>query len=115
MYNDIGKTHDFRMFKESMVGILPERLIILGDGAYVGIHEYFPCAIIPYKATKNKPLSKDQKEINALISKVRVKVEHVIRQIKIFRICKETYRSKSESGLRRLKLISAIINLMRLS
>ena len=115
MYNDTGKTHDFRMFRESMVGVLPERLIILGDCAFVGIHEYFPGAIIPYKATKNKPLTKEQKEINTLISKVRVKVEHVIRELKIFRICKETYRGNSESGLRRVQLIASIVNLNRFS
>jgi len=98
-----------------MVGVLPERLIILGDCAFVGIHEYFPCAIIPYKATKNRPLTTEQKEINTLISKVRIKVEHVIRELKIFRICKETYRGKGERGLERVKIIASLVNMMRKS
>jgi len=96
-----------------MIGILPENIIVLADTGYVGIHKYFPNAIIPYKGSKNNPLTSEQKEINTLISKARVKVEHVIRGLKIFRICKDTYRGTRESGLRRVKIIAALCNNMR--
>ena len=95
--------------------MLPESVIVVADSAYQGIKKYVKMAIIPYKGSKNKPLTVEQKEINTLISKVRVKAEHVIRDVKIFRICKETYRGKGERGLERVKIIAALSNLMRIS
>jgi hypothetical protein len=110
VYNAVGKTHDFAMFKDSAVGVLPENIFILGDSGYQGILDYFGNALTPYKATKNNPLTPEQKSFNKMIGKLRVKVEHVIRRLKIFRICKETYRGSRESGLRRVKLISVLCN-----
>ena len=115
VYNDVGMVHDFTMFKESLVGVLPERTVVMGDSAYQGIKNYAQNAIIPYKGTKHYPLTDEQKEINTLISKARVKVEHVIRDVKIFRICKETYRGKGERGLHRVQIIASICNFMRSS
>jgi hypothetical protein len=115
IYNDIGTVHDFRMFKESLVGVLPDNIFALLDSAYQGVHEYFGNALIPYKATKNNPLTDEQKSFNTMIAKLRVSVEHKIRQIKIFRICKETYRGKGVRGLQRVKIIASLCNLMTLS
>ena len=112
VYNDIGTVHDFRMFKESLVGVLPDNIFALLDSAYQGVHEYFGNALIPHKATKNNPLTDEQKSVNTMIAKLRVSVEHKIRQIKIFRICKETYRGKGERGLVRFKIIAALSNLL---
>jgi len=103
------------MFKKSLASALPEGVIVVADSAYQGIKEYVRMAIIPHKGSKNRPLTKEQKEINTLISKVRVKVEHVIRDVKVFRICKDTYRGKGERGLDRVKIVAALSNLMRYS
>jgi len=113
VYNDVGTTHDFRMFKESLVGVLPENIFFLLDSAYQGVHDYFGNALIPYKASKHNPLTTEQKAFNTMIAKLRVPVEHKIRQIKIFRICKETYRGKGERGLDRFRIIATLCNLMR--
>ena len=98
------------MFKESAVGVLPDDILALLDGGYQGVNDYFPNALIPYKATKNKPLTHDQKAWNRMISKLRVVIEHIIREIKIFRICKETYRGKGERGLIRFKIVANLYN-----
>jgi transposase len=113
VYNDVGKTHDFQMFKDSLVGVLPEDTSALLDSGYQGVNEYFINAIIPYKATKNNPLTDEQKAFNKLLAKYRVAIEHINREIKIFRICKETYRGKGERGLERVKIIAALCNLNR--
>ena len=115
VYGDIGKSHDFNMFKSSLVGVLPEYIIILGDSGYQGINDYYGNAIIPYKATKNNPLTAAQKAWNKMIGKLRVIIEHINRKLKIFRICKETYRGKGERGLERVKLISVLCNFMHVS
>ena len=114
MYNDVGTAHDFRMFRESLVGVLPENIIALLDSAYQGVNEYFVNALIPYKATKNNPLTVEQKAWNKIIGKFRVIIEHINRKLKIFRICKETYRGKGERGLRRVKIVASLCNHMTL-
>ena len=99
MYNAVGKTHDFTMFKNSLVGVLPENIFIIADKGYQGILDYFGNALIPHKATKNNPLTDEQRSFNKMIGRLRVKIEHIIRRLKIFRICKETYRGSPESGV----------------
>ena len=110
IYDDVGKTHDYRMFKDSLADILPENASGLFDSAYQGINAYLINAIIPFKATKNNPLTAEQKAFNKLIAKYRVVIEHINREIKIFRICKETYRGKGERGLLRFKIVAALYN-----
>ena len=45
-----------------------------------------------------------------MILKIRKKFEQVNRKLKIFRICKETYRGKGDSDLRRVKLVASLVN-----
>ena len=110
VYNAVGTTHDFKMFKESLVGVLPEYIIAMMDSGYQGVHEFLPFALIPFKSSKNHPLTEDEKAFNTALSKCRIVIEHINREIKIFRICKETYRSKGQRGLIRVKLVSALYN-----
>jgi len=110
IYNELGTVHDFRIFKESIGGVLPESAIIIADSGYQGIREYFPDAIIPFKESKNKPLTEDKKSFNTWLSKIRIAIEHINRELKIFRICKEIYRNKGKRGLLRVKLIASLYN-----
>ena len=110
----MGTAHDFRMFRESLVGVLPESILMLLDSGFQGAADYFPNALLPYKASKHNPLTAEQKAWNTMIAKLRVVVEHVIRRLKIFRICKETYRGKGDSGLRRVKIVASLVNHMPL-
>jgi len=110
IYKSLGTVHDFRMFKESLACVLPEGIQVLADSAYQGINEYLPNAVIPFKASKKHPLTEEQKAFNTTLSKRRVAIEHINREIKIFRICKETYRNKGNRGLLRVKLIASLYN-----
>ena len=101
------------MFKESLVGVLPEYIIAMLDSAYQGVNDYFPFALIPVKSSKKHPLTEDDKAFNTALAKFRITIEHVNREIKIFRICKETYRGKGQRGLDRVKIVAALSNLMR--
>jgi hypothetical protein len=98
------------MFKESLVGVLPQNIFVLVDSGYQGINDYLPNAIIPFKASKNNPLTDEQKAFNAKLAKYRVVIEHINREIKIFRICKETYRGKGKRGLLRVKIVASLYN-----
>ena len=108
--NELGTVHDFRILKESLGDILPESVVAIGDSGYQGIHEYLPDAIIPFKASKSSPLTEDQKPFNTWLSRIRIAIEHINRELKIFRICKETYRNKGKRGLLRVKLIASLYN-----
>jgi len=101
------------MFKESLVGVLPEYIVALLDSAYQGVNEYFPFALIPVKSSKKCPLTDDGKAFNTELAKCRITIEHINREIKIFRICKETYRGKGERGLIRVRLVASLVNHMK--
>ena len=110
IYNATGTVHDYRMFKESLVGVLPADISALLDSGYQGANDYFSNALIPYKATKKNPLTDEQKAFNKILSSHRVVIEHINRELKIFRICRETYRGKGERGLIRVKLVASLYN-----
>ena len=110
VYNDVGTAHDFTMFKESLVGILPSHIIAALDSGYQGVNNYLPFALIPFKASKNHELTDEEKAFNTELAKYRIAIEHVNRELKIFRICKETYRNKGNRGLLRVKLIASLYN-----
>ena len=93
-----------------MVGVLPGDISALLDSGYQGVHEYFINAIIPFKNSKKNPLTDEQKAHNTILSKYRVVIEHINRELKIFRICKETYRGKGERGLIRVKIVASLYN-----
>jgi IS5 family transposase len=98
------------MFKESLLGVLPKDILAMLDSGYQGVNEYFPNAVIPFKSTKNKPLTEEQKAYNTRLAKKRIVIEHINRELKIFRICKETYRNKRKRGLLRVRLIASLYN-----
>ena len=90
-----GSHHDYKIYK-SKHPTLPEELLQFYDLGYLGIEKDFPkqTSILPYKKKKGKELTIPQKEWNKLQSKIRIKVEHVIAQIKKFKINRDTFRNK---------------------
>lgn len=107
-----GRRHDFRIFKESGLRVLPETEI-QADTGYQGLQKRHEKSKIPFKATKKHPLTKEQKQANHALSSTRVRVEHVIRTLKIFRILSERYRNRRRRFGLRLNLIAAICNMQR--
>ena len=110
VYNAKGTVHDFKMFKESAAELLPKDIIAVGDSGYQGLSDCLENAVIPYRASKNHKLTGAEKLFNMMISRQRIGIEHINREIKIFRICKEVYRSKGKRGLIRVKLIASLYN-----
>ncbi len=77
------------------------------DLGYLGVEKDLPeqTSILPYKKKKGRELADSQKEWNKSQSKIRIKVEPVIAQIKKFRINCDTFRSR----LCRYDMISEIV------
>ena len=98
------------MFKESLVDTLPENIKGYLDSGYQGVKEYLPNAVIPIKGSKKHELTEEEKKFNTAHSRKRIAIEHINREIKIFRICKEVYRNKGKRGYLRVKLIASLYN-----
>jgi hypothetical protein len=103
-----GSVHDFTIFKESPP--LPPDSIPFVDSGYQGIDKIHPNAEFPYKATKKKPLDQEEKDYNRALSRIRVKVENVLSQIKVFKILSDRYRNKRKRYGVKFNIIAGIVN-----
>jgi DDE superfamily endonuclease len=104
-----GRVHDFRLFKESKTAIHPS-IETLTDSGYQGIQKIHVNCVKPVKGTKKKPLSKADKKHNHQVGTARVMVEHIIRELKIFKIIAAPYRNRRKRFGLRINLIAAIYN-----
>jgi IS5 family transposase len=104
-----GKKHDFRQFKEMKLGIHQSKQII-ADTGYQGLQKIHKNTQIPHKRRKNQPLTPQQKQENKYLSNKRVRVENVIRSVKIFKIIADKYRNRRKRFGLRFNLISGIYN-----
>lgn len=104
-----GKVHDFRVWKESQIGI-GEKTELLADKGYQGIKKIHPNSRTPIKKVKKKCLSKEQKKFNKQLAKERIVVEHVHRRLKIFRILSSRYRNRRRRFGLRINLIAGVYN-----
>lgn len=105
-----GSVHDFNVFKES-TNKLDKEIPFLGDSGYQGIDKIFKHSTTPKKKSKNNPLTDEDKEFNHLISTNRISVEHVICQVKIFKILSERFRSRIKRFFSPAILICEFYNL----
>lgn len=107
-----GKTHDLKLFEKSKVRLAKE-IGMKGDSGYQGMQKKHSKVLIPKKNTKLHKLTKEEKRANRELSKKRIKVENVIRRLKIFRILGERYRHRRKRLGLRFNLISGIHNFER--
>jgi len=90
-----GKKHDKKICDEEQ-HTFPEGSTLYQDTGFQG---YAPEGVTvqqPKKKPRNRELSAEEKKQNALISSVRIIVEHVIAGIKRCRIVKDVFRNKKE-------------------
>ena len=104
-----GRKHDFRLFKESKLPLNP-RIQTIVDTGYLGICKIHLNAILPKKRSKKNPLTQDDKLSNHLLSSRRVLNEHVIGELKRFKIIADKYRNRRKRFGLRFNLISGIYN-----
>lgn len=92
-----GRTHDMKVLRRSrLIDRLPAHVRVWGDRGYTGLEKLYPEreTIVPTKRPKKGELSDEQRELNRLISKVRITAENAINRIKKFRACKEFFRNE---------------------
>ena len=103
-----GAVHDFELYKKETP--VPKDSTALADSGYQGLDKLHARTEIPFKASKNKPLDKEDKAYNRALSRIRVKVENILRQIKIFKILADRYRNKNKRYNLKFNIIAGIVN-----
>ena len=104
-----GKEHDFKLFKRSKTNLL-EPISCLEDKGYQGIHKIHQESKIPHKKPRKSKLSQEQKQQNRQLASLRIIIEHIYRNLKIFRILSERYRNRKKRFSLRFNLIAGIYN-----
>jgi hypothetical protein len=105
-----GRTHDLTLFKRTNRGIVSS-IVKYADLGYQGLPKLLANSKIPFKRSKNTSLTDEQKQYNRGLAKIRIKIEHVNRRCKIFRIVKETYRGKHKHYGKTWTLVAELVNL----
>lgn len=106
---DTGKTHDFKLLKQSRLPFVSSQLC-LADRGHQGFAKRHAGACMPTKKQRNQPLAEDEKQHNRALARLRVRVEPVIRRFKIFRIFSGRYRNRRRRFGLRLNLIAGLLN-----
>lgn len=92
----VGKTHDYRMFKEEFP---PEQdwfknFRVRVDLGFLGLGKDYLCKelLLPHKKKKKQELSPEQKDENKQLASDRIHVEHAIGGMKRYRILSDRLR-----------------------
>lgn len=104
-----GSIHDFNLYKQGPS--LAKETRVLADSGYQGLQKIHPHTELPYKKSKNRELTQDEKNRNKTLSSMRVKVENVFAQIKVFKILSDRYRNPRNKHNIKFKIIAGIVNL----
>lgn len=104
-----GSMHDFELHKTEPP--IPKQTRAFVDSGYQGLDKLHTQTELPNKATKTKPLGEEEKEYNQALSRLRVVVEHILGDIKTFRILADRYRNKRKRYGIKFKIIAGIVNL----
>jgi len=105
-----GSVHDFALYKSSTGSAVSSDVKMKVDSGYQGIAEYHANSEVPFKKGKNRPLTSEEKAFNRRLARERIAIEHVNRQIKVFKIMSERYRNRRRRHKLRMTLICAIRN-----
>jgi len=106
-----GSVHDKRILSEDPLHARMEKQPNLKkrmDSAWTG-EDSKQGWVVNKRARRNHPLTKEEKKANRALSKVRIKVEHAIRRVKVFRRLAETVVIRVKGGFN--EALDAAINL----
>jgi hypothetical protein len=108
-----GSIHDKKICDLEQIEFLKQTRVLV-DLGFIGLSSSVAQIVMPYKKKKNQELSAQQREANTWVSKIRVKVEHIIASIKIFRKVKEKFRGRLYNREDRVMLIACGLHNLKL-
>ena len=86
-----GKVHDKHICDLEQPAF-PKGIYLWQDGGFLGYNPENVTVKMPARKPRGKELTEEQKQENKRTCSFRVKVEHAIGRVKIFRIVKERFR-----------------------
>jgi hypothetical protein len=89
-----GSVHDKSIVNDEKWEF-PDGTIVYQDSGFQGFNPSNVITKQPMKKPKGKDLTEEQKAENKKISAIRIRIEHIIGSVKIFRIVKDTIRNWS--------------------
>ena len=104
-----GRVHDFRIRKEGKH--LPCNSEKYADSGYQGLQRLVSGVTLPFKGTKRRPLTYEQKKHNRNLASFRARIENKIRELKIFKIMSQVYRNFQKKHNMRFNIIAGMVNL----
>jgi hypothetical protein len=108
-----GATHDLVLLRRTgLIGRLDEGEAAMLDKAYVGLAKDYPEVrlYIPFKASRNHPLTEEQKAYNRLLAQYRIVVEHTNAQLNQFQVLAQVYRHARDSHPQAVRVVSLLVN-----
>lgn len=107
-----GRVHDKKLSDKNMLPrSIPDEVSILTDTGFKGLQKQHPNVLMPQKKPRGGLLTNEEKEMNRLISSVRIGVEHAIGGMKRFRCVSEIYRNKKGLDDRLVNVAAGLWNL----
>ena len=110
-----GRVHDKALADQSELS-LPADALLIQDSGFQGYAPPGVAILQPYKKPRGRELAPKLKQINQIIAKVRVGIEHVFSGIKRCRIVADTFRNwrpglvdavmEAASGLHNLRVLT---------
>ena len=107
---DAGRTHDFKLYKDTIGGRVLDSIKAQMDSGYQGISEIHKNSETPKKKPKGGELTKEEKLENRRISRERILIENINAKIKVFKIMANKYRNRRKRHNLRTNLICGFIN-----
>ncbi|NIS10189.1 MAG: transposase [Candidatus Dadabacteria bacterium] len=104
-----GRVHDFKLRTGSTpLPPKPDKYVDLG---YQGLQKRTTHVKLPFKRSKQQALTAEQKAYNRQHASFRIKIEHKIRELKVFKILADVYRNFQKKHHLRFNIIAGIVNL----
>lgn len=118
-----GKAHDFKVFKEDHAkhGVFNEcaglRVTLYADSGFQGLQDQglpVECRVVK-RATRNHPLTRQEREVNRYRASQRMANEHVIGRRKKYQIAAQEYRNRDEDYDTTMEIVAGLVNLRALN
>jgi len=108
-----GRTHDLTVLRyNGLLDRLPAGAGAMTDKGYIGVATDAGArpAVTPVRASKNHPLTDEQKASNRVINRCRVVVEHVMAQLSRFQVLRQMFRSVFGRHTRAFRVVALLVD-----
>jgi hypothetical protein len=106
-----GRMHDYDIYKNNHP-LVPKDDVNVFDLRYLGVEKDFPSQLssLPKRKKRKLGLSQEERYCNKSHSKKRIVIEHVICQMKKYRIFADVFRNKLKKYNKVSDIVSGLVN-----